>query len=310
MNRPPISLHQPARRIGGRHLAMAFALAAAALSGCGDDDQAARTNPPGSERSTNAANSPGGTTTGQSATPARPSSGSAAGAAGSGSGSAASSSGTDAPSTSSATGTPGQMAAASPTRPNPEANAAVGTSERKFVMTAASGGMMEVEAGKLGQERGQSPAVKQFGQMLVSDHEKANAELAQLASRKGIELPAQMMKEHQAQIDKLRKAKGADFDRMYIEHVGMDEHKKDIAAFERVIRESNDGEVRGFAQKTLPVLQKHREQAQQLASNSRSSGATPRSNTATGSAGGAGQGGTPGAGGSPSGSSSSTGGMK
>lgn len=307
MNRS--SLHQPTDRVSGRRLALAFALAAAALSGCGDDDQAARTNPTGSERSANAANSPGGTTTGQPATPARPSNGTAAGATGSATGNAT---GSAAPSTGSTDATPGQMAAATPApaRPNAEANAAVGTSERKFVATAASGGMMEVEAGKLGQERGQSPAVKQFGQMLVSDHEQANAELKELATRKGIELPTQMIKEHQAQLDKLRKAKAAEFDRMYIEHVGMDEHKKDIAAFERVIRESNDPEVRGFAQKTLPVLQKHREQAQQLASNTRSSGATPSSNTATGSAGGAGQGGTPGAGGTPGGSSSSTGGMK
>jgi putative membrane protein len=296
----------PARR----QLALALALAAATtLAACGDDDDTARTNPPGSERSANAANTPGGTTTGQSATPGRaegaaggpggatPGAGSASGA------SAGAASGTAAGSAS----TPGPMAAAPTARPNPEANAAVGTSERRFVTTAASGGMLEVEAGKLGQERGQSAAVKQFGAMLMRDHELANAELKQLAARKGIELPAQMMKEHQAQLDKLRQAKGAEFDRMYIEHVGLEDHKKDIAAFERVIRESNDAEVRDFAQKTLPVLQKHHAQAKQLHDTLRSSSAKASSNTATGSAGGAGRGGTPGAGGSPGGSSSSSG---
>jgi putative membrane protein len=301
-----------ARHSTRRHLALVLAVAAAtALSACGDDDEAARTNPPGSERSANAANTPGGTSTGQSATPARTD-----GAAG-GPGGATSSSGagsTSGTSAGAASGTaagsasaPGPMAAAPTARPNPEANAAVGTSERKFMTTAASGGMMEVEAGKLGQERGQSAAVKQFGATLMRDHEQVNAELKQLAERKGIELPTQMTKEHQAQLDKLRKAKGAEFDRMYIEQVGLEEHKKDIAAFERVIRESNDAEVRDFAQKTLPVLQKHHAQAKQLEDTMRSSSAKASSNTATGSAGGAGRGGTPGAGGSPGGSSSSSG---
>jgi putative membrane protein len=294
-----------ARQQTRRHLALALAVAAAtALSACGDDDDAARTNPPGSERSANAANTPGGGTTGQSATPGR-----ADGAAG-GPGGATSSSGAGSATSGAAAGSasaPGPMAAAPTTRPNPEANAAVGTSERKFMTTAASGGMMEVEAGKLGQERGQSAAVKQFGAMLMRDHEQANAELKQLAARKGVELPTQMMKEHQAQLDKLRKAKGAEFDRMYVEQIGLEEHKKDIAAFERVIRESNDAEVRDFAQKTLPVLQKHHAQAKQLEDTMRSSSAKAGSNTATGSAGGAGRGGTPGAGGSPGGSSSPTG---
>ncbi len=310
MHRTTLATHNTAGHTRRPQLALALALVAAtALAACGDDDNAARTNPPGSERSANAANTPGGTTTRQSATKGR-----ADGAAG-GPGSATSSAGA-APSAPAGTSpdagagsaaAPGPLAAAPTARPNAEANAAVGTSERKFVTTAASGGMMEVEAGKLGQERGNSPAVKQYGAMLMRDHELANAELKGLAGRKGIELPTQMTKEHQAQIDKLRQAKGADFDRMYIAHVGMDEHKKDIAAFEQVIRESNDAEVRAFAQKTLPVLQKHREQAQLLDDATRSSGTKASSNTATGSAGGAGQGGLPGAGGSPGGSSSSSG---
>lgn len=290
--------NHPPGSVRNRCLALALALASAVVfAGCGDDDntQAARTNPPGSERSANAANAPGGTTTGQSGTPAEQAT--SAGAAGN----ATSSTGArpDAPDATESAPAP---------RPNPEASAAIGTSERSFMAGAASGGMMEVEAGKLGQERGNSPAVKQFGEMLARDHEQANAELKSLADRKGVELPAQMTKEHQAQIDKLRKAKGADFDRLYIEHVGKDEHKKDIAAFERVIRESNDPEVREFARKTLPVLQKHHQHAQQLNTAARSSNGKAGSHTATGSAGGAGRGGIPGAGGTPGGSSSSTGG--
>ncbi|MCU0951020.1 MAG: DUF4142 domain-containing protein [Burkholderiaceae bacterium] len=160
---------------------------------------------------------------------------------------------------------------------------------------AGSAGMMEVQAGKLAQERGQSAVVKQFGQMLEQDHTQANNELVQLAASKGVEVPRQMDKAHQARIDTLRKAPSAEFDRLFIEQVGRADHKKDIAEFERVVRESNDADVRGFAQKTLPVLKKHLEQAQQLAQAGAGKGAAKAgSNTATGSPGGAGSGGSAG----------------
>lgn len=147
----------------------------------------------------------------------------------------------------------------------PDAQAAIGTTERRFIATAASAGMMEVAAGKLAQERGQSAAVKQFGVMLERDHNQANQELVQLAASKGVPVPSEMMKEHQAKLDKLRKVQGREFDRMFIEQVGRTDHKKDIADFERAARESNDADVRGFAAKSLPVLKRHHEQAMQLA---------------------------------------------
>ncbi len=61
--------------------------------------------------------------------------------------------------------------------------------DEKFVRDAAKGGMMEVHMGKMGVERAQNSQVKQFAQKLIDDHTKANTELQQFASRKGITLP-------------------------------------------------------------------------------------------------------------------------
>ena len=43
--------------------------------------------------------------------------------------------------------------------------------------------------GELGQQKGQSADVKALAQKLVSDHSKANDELKQIASSKGVDLP-------------------------------------------------------------------------------------------------------------------------
>src|SRR5215212_4467985 len=63
------------------------------------------------------------------------------------------------------------------------------TADHKFALAAATGGMMEVELGKLAAEKGASDEVRQFGQRMVDDHTKANEELMQLASSKGMALP-------------------------------------------------------------------------------------------------------------------------
>jgi putative membrane protein len=61
--------------------------------------------------------------------------------------------------------------------------------DEQFVRQAARSGNMEVHMGKMGTQKAQNSQVKQFAQKLVDDHGKANSELQQIASRKGITLP-------------------------------------------------------------------------------------------------------------------------
>jgi putative membrane protein len=61
--------------------------------------------------------------------------------------------------------------------------------DRKFVMEAAHGGMMEVRMGRMAADKASNADVKAFGQRMVDDHSRANSELMALASQKGITLP-------------------------------------------------------------------------------------------------------------------------
>ncbi|MBD0367904.1 MAG: DUF4142 domain-containing protein, partial [Flavisolibacter sp.] len=65
--------------------------------------------------------------------------------------------------------------------------------DRDFVMKAASGGMMEVEAANLAMQNASSERVKGFASMMIRDHSQANNELKTLASRRNVTLPTSPM---------------------------------------------------------------------------------------------------------------------
>jgi len=139
------------------------------------------------------------------------------------------------------------------------------SSDQSFVMEAASGGMMEVELGRMAANQAGSDEVKKFGQRMVDDHSKANSELSSLAQKKNITLPTEMGKKEQASRDHLAKLNGAAFDKAYMQHMVAD-HAKDVRAFERESKMGTDPDIKAWAGQTLPTLQDHLKQAKEIAS--------------------------------------------
>ncbi len=125
--------------------------------------------------------------------------------------------------------------------------------DKSFMMEAAKGGLMEVEMGKMAAKKATNADVKAFGQHMVTDHSKANAELMALAKKKGVALDKNVKVE---KIDEKR------FDHEYMELMVKD-HKKDVASFEKAAKNSKDADVKAFAGKTLPTLKQHLEMAKQ-----------------------------------------------
>ena len=138
----------------------------------------------------------------------------------------------------------------------------VGKSDEQFITKAAQGGMMEVEVGKLAQEKGSSSEVKELGKKLEQDHSKANDQLKQLAESKNVPLPTDMGAE-KAAVDKLRALSGDQFDKAFLK-MAVKDHKKDINEFQKETNNAMDSDVKEFASKTLPTLQEHLKEAEQL----------------------------------------------
>lgn len=133
--------------------------------------------------------------------------------------------------------------------------------DRTFMEDAAQGGIHEVQMGHLGIERGQSQAVKGFSQRLINDHTMANKELALLAKQKGVLLPGDDAK---MVAMPLATKTGADFDKEFGRAM-IEDHQKDIAAFEKEAITTSDPDLRNWVTKTLLTLRAHLGEAQALA---------------------------------------------
>lgn len=146
--------------------------------------------------------------------------------------------------------------------PAANTNTTLDNNTRDFVVEAASGGMMEVELGQLAQQKATNQRVKDFGAMMVRDHNKANEDLKAAVSGK-LEVPATMQEKHMDHVNNLRDKTGTEFDKDYIKMM-VDDHEKDIRKFEDIAKESTDPAVKNFANNALPVLRTHLTEAKSI----------------------------------------------
>jgi putative membrane protein len=128
--------------------------------------------------------------------------------------------------------------------------------DSEFMTKAASGGMLEVELGKVVVQRATTPAAKEFAQQMVTDHTKANDELKALAAKKNFKLPASLGEDQKKVYDEVLTEKGAKLDQKYVSEM-VDDHEEDVKEFQEASTKSSDPAVKAFAAKTLPVLQMH-----------------------------------------------------
>src|SRR6267142_4707213 len=61
-----------------------------------------------------------------------------------------------------------------------------------FVTDATRGGMEDVQLGELAKQNAGSPAVREFGERMVADHQKANDGLKQIVHKRGALIPASL----------------------------------------------------------------------------------------------------------------------
>jgi putative membrane protein len=130
------------------------------------------------------------------------------------------------------------------------------TSDTAFAAKAAAGGMAEVQMGELAKTKGNSQAVRDLGEKLVTDHTKAGDQLKSIMTKDNMTLPTAMDATAQAEYNKLQSLSGADFDREFVNHAIKD-HKEDINLFQQEVNHGTNPAIKNWASQELPTLHEH-----------------------------------------------------
>jgi len=139
---------------------------------------------------------------------------------------------------------------------NAKGQTTVSTADKDFILAAAQGGMTEVKLGELAGSNGTREDVKEFGRMMVKDHGIINDDLKALAAQKGVTLTETVDAKHQEKLDKMAALTGAGFDDAYIDAM-IKGHKKVAREFKAESAATQDSEIKGFLDKSIPVVEEH-----------------------------------------------------
>jgi putative membrane protein len=126
----------------------------------------------------------------------------------------------------------------------------------EFLTKALKGENSETRLGALAAARGQSRQARSFGAMLERDHRNARRQVVTLARRHHVRLTSAMADEARVEYGKLKLLRGAAFDREFGRYM-VEDHRKDIADFEKEASSRDPQDVRRLARQTLPTLRKH-----------------------------------------------------
>jgi putative membrane protein len=137
-------------------------------------------------------------------------------------------------------------------------------SAQNFVDKAAVGGLFEVQSSELALKMSEDAEVKEFAEMMVADHSRANATLKDIAEKEGLKVPAELDKEHAAEMKTLQNAKGQ-FDPPYVKSQ-LDGHQATVEMFENYAASGGNAALQNFAKDTLPTLKTHLEKIQAISS--------------------------------------------
>ena len=132
-----------------------------------------------------------------------------------------------------------------------------------FAHDAANAGIMEVEAAKIARKNSSNADIKTFAKLIEEDHIRSNNELKRICSKKNITIPVALIGEEKSHMIAMKNMKGKDLDIHYIDMMVAD-HQKAIDEFTKASKNLADPELKAFATRTLPTLQKHLNKAKEL----------------------------------------------
>lgn len=134
----------------------------------------------------------------------------------------------------------------------------------EYMVDLANTGMTELEMSKIAADRAMNSSVKDFAKQTVDAHAKDDATLKDAAARYNVTLPSTLGNDSQEMVNKLRDEKaGMDFDKKYLENMA-DVNDKAISKAKNMADNTNEPNLKQFAQKIVTDDQQHMDKAKML----------------------------------------------
>jgi putative membrane protein len=135
--------------------------------------------------------------------------------------------------------------------------------DAKYLVDAYGAGLVEINFSKKALEISTNQDVKNFAQMMVSDHTSMGSDVEALASKKQVTLPQEMTESQTKDLNSMAEKNGRDFDKAYIDKMVSD-HKDAVSLFRDASGNASDNDVRNLFSTGLPKIQAHLDRAQTI----------------------------------------------
>ncbi len=133
--------------------------------------------------------------------------------------------------------------------------------DAKFLQEAVNGQLREIQFGRMAMEKGSDDFTRQYGDMLVKEHSLMLSDLRDIAMKKHVSVPQDVMEKDRNDWKSMDDKSGADWDSSFRNMMIMD-HQKDLESFEMAAKKSSDSDIRAFVRKYTPHIKMHLKAAQ------------------------------------------------
>jgi putative membrane protein len=135
---------------------------------------------------------------------------------------------------------------------------------KEFLKEAAQANQTEIAMANVAEDKSQNTQVKDLARMMRADHEQNYSQLQAIAQAHGVTLDPKLDMLNRYEVDRLKKANEADFDKDYTK-VMLKDHVKCIKRFEKAASDIEEQDVKQYAQNTLPTLRHHLQRSEEAA---------------------------------------------
>lgn len=143
--------------------------------------------------------------------------------------------------------------------------AALPTDAATFIKTAAASDLYETESSKLALDKSKDKQVRDFAQMMITDHAKTTQGVKDAAAKANLTVPPPALSTEQQQqmMDMLKPLSGIEFDTTYLQQQ-LTGHQQALALMQNYAESGDTPALQDAARTAIPIVQKHLARLQEL----------------------------------------------